>query len=149
MEETVHVAGSVRPYTTKQMGDACEMLIAAELTLAGVPAMKAPDFWPGYDVIAQPVDRPAQRISVKARTRANDTKAFRFHAEDAFDWIAFVLIPATTDERRRIFIVPSDIARTVASRAESGRQRMTIARVIREFGQFENNFALQDRGSLD
>ena len=52
MDEIVQVAGSVRPYTTKQMGDACEMLIAAELTLAGVPAMKAPDFWPGYDVIA-------------------------------------------------------------------------------------------------
>jgi hypothetical protein len=24
-------------YTTKQMGDACEMLVAAELTLAGIP----------------------------------------------------------------------------------------------------------------
>jgi len=42
----------VRAYTTKQMGDACEMLVAAELTLAGVPALKAPDYWPGYDVIA-------------------------------------------------------------------------------------------------
>jgi hypothetical protein len=26
-------------YTTKQMGDACEMLVAAELTLAGIPAL--------------------------------------------------------------------------------------------------------------
>ena len=43
-----------RLYTTKQMGDACEMLVAAELTLAGVPALKVPDNWPGYDVIAQP-----------------------------------------------------------------------------------------------
>jgi len=40
--------------TPKQMGDSCEMLVAAELTLAGVPAMKMPDNWPGYDVIAQP-----------------------------------------------------------------------------------------------
>jgi len=36
------------------MGDACEMLVAAEMTFAGVPAMKMPDNWPGYDVIAQP-----------------------------------------------------------------------------------------------
>ena len=41
-------------YTTKQMGDACEMLVAAELTLAGIPALKVPDNWPGYDVIGQP-----------------------------------------------------------------------------------------------
>lgn len=41
-------------YTTKQMGDACEMLVAGELTLAGIPALKVPDNWPGYDVVAQP-----------------------------------------------------------------------------------------------
>jgi hypothetical protein len=41
-----------RLYTTKQMGDACEMLVAAELTLAGVPAMTVPGNWPGYDIIA-------------------------------------------------------------------------------------------------
>jgi hypothetical protein len=28
-----------RSYTSKQMGDACEMLVAAELTLAGIPAL--------------------------------------------------------------------------------------------------------------
>jgi hypothetical protein len=26
-------------YTSKQMGDACKMLVAAELTLAGIPAL--------------------------------------------------------------------------------------------------------------
>jgi hypothetical protein len=36
------------------MGDACEMLVAAEMTLAGIPAIKMPDNWPCYDVIAQP-----------------------------------------------------------------------------------------------
>jgi hypothetical protein len=45
-----------RLYTPKQMGDACEMLVASEITLAGVPALKMPDNWPGYDVIAQPTD---------------------------------------------------------------------------------------------
>lgn len=36
-------ATKARKITTKQMGDACEMLVAAELTLAGVPAQKMPD----------------------------------------------------------------------------------------------------------
>ncbi|TPJ53527.1 hypothetical protein FJ462_33180, partial [Mesorhizobium sp. B2-6-7] len=57
-----------RSFTSKQMGDAAEMIVAAELTLAGVPALKVPDNWPSYDVIAQPVDDAPQRISVKART---------------------------------------------------------------------------------
>jgi len=43
-----------RACTTKQQGDACEMLIAAEMTLAAVPALKVPDNWPHYDVVAQP-----------------------------------------------------------------------------------------------
>jgi hypothetical protein len=56
-------------YTTKQLGDAGEMLIAAELTLHDTPVLKAPDFRPGCDVVAQPRDgRPPQRISVKTRT---------------------------------------------------------------------------------
>lgn len=58
---------SARRFTNKQMGDACEMLVAAELTLAGIPALKVPDNWSHYDVIAQALGRPAQRISVKAR----------------------------------------------------------------------------------
>lgn len=33
-----------RPYTSKQMGDACEMMVAAEMTLAGVPALKVPSY---------------------------------------------------------------------------------------------------------
>ena len=56
-------------YTRKQMGDACEMLVAAEVTLAGISALKLPDLRPGHDVIAQPRDgRSPQRISVKSRT---------------------------------------------------------------------------------
>jgi len=39
---------TARKFTSKQMGDACEMLVAAELTLAGIPALKVPDNWPHY-----------------------------------------------------------------------------------------------------
>ncbi len=60
---------SPRAFTSKQMGDACEMLMAAELTLSGVPALKVPDNWPHYDIIAQPPGMAEPiRISVKSRT---------------------------------------------------------------------------------
>lgn len=48
--------------TTKQFGDACEMLVVAKLTLNGMPTMKLPDTWPGYDLIAQPIDRAAAHL---------------------------------------------------------------------------------------
>ena len=69
MPDDQSLSKSDRRYTSKQMGDAGEMLVAAELTLAGVPAIKVPDNWPGYDVVAQPPggERPV-RISVKSRT---------------------------------------------------------------------------------
>ena len=38
---------------SKQFGDACEMLVAAHLTLAGLPATIMPDGWPDYDVTVQ------------------------------------------------------------------------------------------------
>ncbi|TWI41068.1 hypothetical protein [Mesorhizobium tianshanense] len=83
-----------RLYTTKQMGDACEMMVAAELTLAGIPALKAPDNWPGYDVIAQPFDRPAQRVSVKSRTFKRGAAYVGYNDYDQFDWLAIVLLPS-------------------------------------------------------
>jgi hypothetical protein len=43
MSDTMSEAKS---HTRKQMGDACEMLVAGELTLAGNPALKVPDYWP-------------------------------------------------------------------------------------------------------
>jgi hypothetical protein len=44
---TTDAEAPAKLYTSKQMGDACEMLVAAELTLAGIPALKVPDNWPG------------------------------------------------------------------------------------------------------
>ena len=85
-------ASAGRRFTTKQMGDACEMLVAAELTLAGIPALKVPDNWPHYDVIAQPLGAPAQRISVKSRTFKRGAAYVDYKAGDMFDWLAIVIL---------------------------------------------------------
>lgn len=140
-----------RPYTSKQMGDACEMLVAAELTLAGIPAMKAPDYWPGYDAIAQPVDRPPQRISVKARTFKRGSAFVDYRRDDDFDWLAIVILPAEGHPDRRIYVVPRGdadaVARSYASEMMDGVREFRIDEVDKKFGAFENNFILSIVGT--
>lgn len=142
-----------RPYTNKQMGDACEMVVAGELTLAGIPAMKMPDNWPCYDVIAQSKDGGIpQRISVKSRTfkRGSDTFV-SYEAKDEFDWLAIVLLPGADQVKRRIFVVPKDVADKRASRdrptskdADSRYWRQDkISEVLAEY---EDNFCLSRTG---
>ena len=98
--------------TTKQMGDAGEMLVAAEITLAGIPAFTVPEGWPGYDVIAQPTAGPPVRVSVKARTYAKSGNFIGYPEADVrkFDWLAIVILPGPGSDKRRIFIVPADVA---------------------------------------
>src|SRR5215472_11738985 len=101
--------GVDKPHTTKQMGDAGEMLVAAELTLHGVPALTVPDFWPGCDVIAQPRgDSKPQRISVKTRTYSRQIAGY--NDIDEFDWLAVVVLPGPGLDHRRFFIVPRKVA---------------------------------------
>ena len=118
-------------YTSKQLGDAGEMLVAAELTLHGVPALTVPANWPGYDIVAQPrrgwpdfngsaALSPAQRISVKTRTFAQSGHFVGFDNEDDFDWLAIVLLPGADLTSRRIFLVPREVAMLRSYEAKRG-----------------------------
>lgn len=143
-------APAARSFTAKQMGDACEMLVAAELTLAGIPALKVPDNWPHYDVIAQPASGPAQRISVKARTWKRGAAYVTYNDHDQFDWLAIVLLPAEGSPQRLIYLIPRAEADSRARRdspaAQTAQQRYyRIDEVDRLFAAFRGNFALQPR----
>ncbi len=143
-----------RPYTRKQMGDACEMLVAGELTLAGIPATKMPDNWPFYDVVAQPKDGgEPQRISVKSRTfkRGGDT-FISYEVTDEFDWLAVVLLPGDGHLERRIFLVPKQVADLRADRSsptskEANSRYWRQDKVPKVLAEFENNFCLSPLGS--
>ncbi|MGZ3409234.1 MAG: hypothetical protein ACXWKC_14385 [Xanthobacteraceae bacterium] len=135
-------------YTTKQMGDACEMLVAAELTLAGIPALKMPDNWPHCDVMAQPRDRGPQLISVKSRTFKKGAAFVAYLNTDRFDWLAIVLLPAMDQLQRRFFIIPREAADASARQdsptAKTANERyFRIDEVGKIFGRFENNFVLR------
>ena len=139
---------AVSKYTTKQMGDACEMLVAAEMTLAGVPALRVPDLWPHYDVVAQPQGRDLQRISVKSRTYKSGSGTFvTFLATDQFDWLAIVLLPGEDKKERQIFVIPRSLAAQTARRdrptSKTANERYwRIDKVAELFSAFKDNFTL-------
>jgi hypothetical protein len=136
-------------YTTKQMGDACEMLVVSEMTLAGVPAMKMPDNWPGYDVIAQPRDgRGPQRISVKARTfKRCEGYWLDYWGTDEFDWLACVLLPGDEQPGRRFFLIPRALADTKLHHPKGKDPNDKYCRLDQVpvwFAKYENNFRLEE-----
>ena len=150
----------------KQIGDAGEMLIAAELTLAGIPAMKAPDNWPGYDVVAQPpLDwpgydvvvqspnrNPAQRVQVKTLTHKDATNYFvLYHQHDVFDWLAVVFLPGVGSPTRRYYLVPrerADATATAGGSPKVANDRYWSQPTFRKlFGEYENNFYLSRTGT--
>ena len=144
---------SKRNFTSKQMGDACEMLVAAELTLAGIPALKVPDNWPHYDVIAQPIDRAAQRISVKSRTYKKGPAYVEYNETDLFDWLAVVLLMPEASDNRMIYLVPRVEADLVARRdkptSKTAKLRyFRIDEVDRLFSIYRSNFSLQTASLL-
>lgn len=140
-----------RPYTSKQMGDACEMVVAAELTLAGIPALKVPDNWPGYDVIAQPPHLPPQRISVKARTFKKGSAYVGYNDYDQFDWLAVVLLPSSDLVQREIYVVPRSIVEPKARRDKetsktAAERYFRIDEFPRLFRAWKGNFGLLENG---
>jgi hypothetical protein len=105
------------------MGDAGEMLVAAELTLNGIPAFIVPSNWPHYDVVAQLPGKGLQRVSVKTGTFAKSGNFVGYNNDDEFDWLAIVILPGEGCETRRIFIVPREIAKERSYLAEYRKGR--------------------------
>jgi hypothetical protein len=127
--------------TTKQFGDACEMLVAGHLTLAGIPTTKMPDSWPVYDLVAQrPDGTPPQRISVKGRrqsdSRPGHRPTYRFDM-GGWDWLALVWVPERGGPPQ-FWIIPADVLDS--QRAQQG---LPHAHLIERFGQWRDNFSLR------
>jgi len=144
---TKEVPAPPSSFTRKQMGDACEMLVAAELTLAGVPALKVPDNWPHYDVIAQPLSGEPQRISVKSRTFKRGSAYVVYQDYDGFDWLAVVILAADRSRERAIYVIPRHEADRLARRdketSKTAHERYyRIDEMEKLFATYRDNFAL-------
>lgn len=147
VKRTIPKGGTMKATTTKQFGDACEMLVVAKLTLNGMPTMKLPDTWPGYDLIAQPADRAPQRISVKGTRRQWDGAYIRYHlGEHDFDWVAVVMIDG--DNSELIYIVPRAAFESAAGRStatKDGRVQVYMPqhRFKSLFADYASNWRLE------
>jgi len=118
---------------TRQVHEACAMLVAAELSFAGLHALGVPEYWPGYDVLAQPPAGPPQRIAVASTVFGPGDVFMDVPAGDGFDWIAVVILPANGQANRRIFLVP---------RGGFGRTAYRVNEIIENFAAYEDNFLL-------
>jgi TetR/AcrR family transcriptional repressor of bet genes len=114
--------------------NSCAMLVAAELTLAGVPAMRMADLWPGYNVLAQRPNAAPQRILVRGLAAGTGNVLVDDKAAAQFDWLAIVLLPDAKNARRRIFIIPGKLAREM--------QVFRCENVEHRCAAYENNFNL-------
>jgi TetR/AcrR family transcriptional repressor of bet genes len=126
-------AGAAVPlpeHTAGAPGLGWAMLIAAEMTLAGVPALAVPRDWAAYDVIAQPPGRAAQRVAVRLATPKPDGGWAGYENQAGFDWLA-IIVPGAI---RRVFIVPSHLA--------GGTAMQPADSVDVRFSAYENNFHL-------
>jgi TetR/AcrR family transcriptional repressor of bet genes len=120
---------------SRPASQAYEMLVAAELTLAGVPAVRAPDFAPGYQVLSQVPGAPLQRIAVMCCGPGDARVRVERHGDTAFDWLAVIVLPVSGQGRRRIFVIPHDVVvDTLLS---------TTAPQLDRLSGYENNFGLQ------
>ncbi len=124
-----------KSFTPKQMGDAAEMLVVGHLTLHGIPSFLGPANWPKYDVIAQPPDKPLQKISVKCR----GTGPINFRPE-GFDWLAIVLINKAPYQ---FFIIPKNMAAKRANVVDNGLYTIYVNSVPKKFETYKDNFRLQ------
>lgn len=144
------------PLTSKHKGDACEMLVAAELTLAGIPAMKMPDNWPHYDVIAQPQEGSPQRISVKVRAyKVERSHRIGYRYAGDFEWFAAVILMPPTDDKeyqRYIYLIPRTVfekrVKEAGSKARHDDWYCPIDQVLDLFPEYRDNFGLSQTGVI-
>lgn len=113
--------------------DALATLISAELSLAGVRALRVPEYWPGYDVLIQPETGPPHRVAVLQVDLKSGETLIKMPSYGSAEWLAFVVLGAADDAGRRLFLVPRD----AAERTHYGSSELAAI-----FAAYENNFNL-------
>ena len=118
-------------------GDVYADLVAAELTLAGVPAFALARDWLGFQVAARPAGGSVARIAVRAAER----DGWVTYADgEVFDWLAIILMPVNDRAVRRVFVVPRRVVDAVASREGT---RVVLNADSPKIAGYEGNFQLK------
>ena len=112
------------------------------------PALKVPDNWPHYDVVAQPRDAVPQRVSVKSRTWKRGAAYVTYYEHDQFDWLAIVLLANPDGTGREIYLVPRNVADKLARRDKptsktAAERYFRVDQVSEIFADYQDNFRLR------
>jgi hypothetical protein len=142
------------------MSDACEMLVAAELTLAGgcPPEEAARLSRCGCRISGRTTTSSPNRETAESRSKFpsklehskwGGADFFSYYKQDEFDWLALVTLPAAGEPMRRIFIirrrrVDAEARRNKPTAKTAHERYWRIDEVAKRFSAFENNFSLSD-----
>lgn len=129
--------------TKKQLGDAGEHLVLAELTFAGFPATLMPDNWPDYDLI---FNRNGKTYTVQVKTCGDFTGTRNSYVcnvelSTPFDYLAIVEASS-----RKIWLIPK---RAVKRHGKHPKPTATWKKIriqptqLRTTGVFHRYFGLQ------
>lgn len=108
--------------TNKMLGDAGEHYAVSQFTFAGMPAIKMPDGWEGYDLAVE-TGTGLVRVSVKTRSETQGWKTsrwFNFDERRKCDWLVFVFQPK--EGPVRAWVIPFDVSKRYANRPGPGRK---------------------------
>lgn len=135
--------------TKKQFGDAGEHRVMSDLTFNGIPAVKMPDNWPGFDIMAVPSNRAPLKISVKARHQATAKGNIKMRTGGDWDWMAIILMPMGGGAPRSWYI-PREIVMAnstpLSQINDLPSRRITYQQLFGPLAIYEDNFVLDPAG---
>jgi TetR/AcrR family transcriptional repressor of bet genes len=121
-----------RPAEAPHVAEACRMLVAAELGLAGHSVLRVPDGWPDYHLVVQ----RAGHAPLTVRVARAGTVAYR--EADRFDFLAVV---ALQPNRRAIYVLARNEAGPLMP-GDDGVHRCPGRGVDKKLGAYRNDFTL-------
>ena len=91
---------------------------------------------------------------MKSRTFKRGAAFVEYNVTESFDWLAIVILPSGTDNRRRLFVIPRAVADAKARRNKPSTKSANyrywrIDEVEKIFAPFEQNFSLRGADEID
>ncbi|WP_156485872.1 PDDEXK-like family protein [Crenobacter luteus] len=116
---------------TKQIGDAGEYFALALFGFHGLPAIKAPDNWPDYDLLVRLPDGSLMKVSVKTSRESGTQPELVWGDTDEADFLVYVVIPAQQGDQPEAWVFPVPVISALASRSDKTGQRWISLKKIR------------------
>ncbi|WP_129212541.1 hypothetical protein [Crenobacter cavernae] len=128
---------------TKQIGDAGEHFALAMFGFNGLPAIKAPDNWPDYDLLVRLPEGRLGKISVKTSRASGTQPELVWDYSDEVDFLVYVVVPAEGGDAPEAWIFPIQDIAAAASSSDKERKRWISLKRLRklpELARWKNHW---------